>query len=303
VTAPLDVDCVIPTHGRPQYLAEALTSVTGQTAPPARVLVVSDDADPASRDVVATFAAAHPDLELVFCDRSDGPRGASASRNLGAARGRNPLLAFLDDDDLWEPEYLGRAVGLLRTRGVDAVVTTTSRLGPAGLGYTKVPAEGLSPRAVFRNSPGVTGSNLVLTRSAFDAVGGFDPALPVQNDRDLFLRLLESGARYAVSPERAVLIRAHAAGRLTDSSARRADGVLAFLAKHGPHYPWWDRRVHRYVAHYTRMAATGSRTVLARSLLGALVNWSPTVARDLPLLPGRDRVRRLVRKLVPGAAS
>ena len=61
--------------------------------------------------------------------------------------------------------------------------------------------------------------------------------------------------------------------------------------------------MHRYVAHYTRMAATGSRTVLARSLLGALVNWSPTVARDLPLLPGRERVRRLVRKLIPRAAS
>jgi hypothetical protein len=52
------------------------------------------------------------------------------------------------------------------------------------------------------------------------------------------------------------------------------------------------------------MAATGSRTVLARSLLGILVNWSPTVARDLPLLPGRDRLRRLGRKLLmPGAAS
>jgi len=301
VSAPA-VDCVIPTHGRPDYLREALGSVLAQTCPPASVTVVSDDADPGSRRVVAELAAGSPTTDVAFVHRDTGAPGASASRNRGAERGVAPVLAFLDDDDTWEPGYLERALARLTDDRVDAVVTAVQRFSAAGPGVVKVPVAGLDPRGAFRRHPGATGSNIVLTRGAFDAVGGFDPALPVQNDRDFFLRLLLQGCTYAVEEQALVGVRQHGDGRLTDGTARRADGILLLDAKHGPRFGWWDRRPVRYASHYTRMSAAGSRSAFARSALAALSNWSPTAGRDLPLdLLRGNRVRKLLREMVSGS--
>ncbi len=307
------VDCVIPTHGRPQYLAEALAAVAAQTLAPAEVVVVSDDADPRSRAVVEQARLDHPDLRLTFVERQSGPPGASASRNAGADHGSAPLVAFLDDDDRWAPTYLERAVALLdreppgaRRPGragpgaddVAMVVTAIQRFSDSGPGVVITPRSDLDPRGVFRSSAGVTGSSVLVRRTVFDQVGAFDPHLPVQNDRDFVLRVLDGGHRYVVQPQPLVEMRDHGHGRLTDASARRADGVLLFLAKHGSRFSWWDRRILRYTSHYTRMACARSRKDFIGSACGALVNWSPTVARNLPLRLFRvERLRSLGRKL------
>jgi glycosyltransferase involved in cell wall biosynthesis len=296
-----EVDCVIPTHGRPRYLREALGSVLAQTRPPVRVTVVADDGGAGAREVVEELSDRRPGTEVVLLRRDTGAPGASASRNVGAATGDAPLLAFLDDDDTWRPDYLERAVGRLVDQRVDVVVTAVRKFSTEGPLALKVPVPGLDARGAFRRSPGMTGSNVVLLRSVFHAVGGFDPSMPVQNDRDLFLRLLLGGASYAVEPAPLVGVRQHGQGRLTDATATRADGILLFEAKHGHRFSWWDRRTVRYTSHYTRMSAASSRSAFTRSALAALLSWSPTVARDLPLdlLDGR-RVRKLVRELVGG---
>ena len=300
--ADVDVDCVIPTHGRPHYLHEALESVLAQSCVPHTITVVSDDDDLESREVVAGLHPGSVGPRVTFVHRRSGAPGASASRNLGAGAGRSPVLAFLDDDDTWEPTYLEHAVARLTHERVDAVVTATQKFSLAGPGAVKVPLEGLDARGAFRRSPGVTGSNILLLRSAFDAVGGFDPSMPVQNDRDFFLRLLLSRVSYAVEPVPLVGVRQHAQGRLTDATDRRADGILLFEAKHGARFSWWDRRTIRYLSHYTRMSAASSRAGFVRSATAALLNWSPTVAQDLPLdvLHGR-RVHKIVKELVTGA--
>lgn len=297
-----EVDCVIPTHGRPAYLREAICSVLSQTRPPSRLVVVADDESSAASTVVEELRGEQPGTQLVFLRRRTGAPGASASRNLGAAAGDAPLLAFLDDDDVWQPTYLERSTAKLSSDQVDVVVTATRKFTESGTVSVKVPLRGLDPRGAFRSNPGATGSNMLLTRSAFHQVDGFDPSMPVQNDRDLFLRLLLAGARYAVEEAPLVAVRQHGRGRLTDASTRRADGILLFEVKHGDRFSWWDRRTVRYTSHYTRMSAASRRSDFARSAVAALVNWSPTVARDLPLdLLRPRRVRKLVREMATGA--
>lgn len=299
-----DVDCVIPTHDRPHYLIQALGSVAAQTVRPREVVVVSDVADAASGMVVDQFSSDHPDLECRYVERTESRPGASASRNAGAAVTRSAHIAFLDDDDLWEPTYLETALAALQDQQVDAVATALRRFGVGAGGEVMVPAVGLSARDVFRTSPGVTGSSLVVDRAAFERVGGFDPELPVQNDRDFFLRFLLAGGRYAVVGEPLVRLRRHAGGRLTDPSQMRADGILLFLGKHSESFPARDRRVLRYLSHRTRLSAASSAGVLARSGIGALLNWSPTAGRQIPLALFRtSRLRRLRHRQLSGAGQ
>src|SRR5262249_44071462 len=97
---------IIPTYGRPRYLAEAVRSVLDQTVGDFECIVVDD----ASPDPVAVVDDAR--VRVVRRDVNGGP---AAARNTGidAARGRN--LVFLDDDDLYTPERLAAAAtGLAR---------------------------------------------------------------------------------------------------------------------------------------------------------------------------------------------
>jgi glycosyltransferase involved in cell wall biosynthesis len=89
---------VIPTFGRPRFLAEALASVLAQTVTDLECIVV-DDASPEPAELPTTDER----VRLVRRATNGGP---AASRNTGVAAATGRYLAFLDDDDRWEPGRL-----------------------------------------------------------------------------------------------------------------------------------------------------------------------------------------------------
>ena len=93
------VSVIVPTHERPDFVAEAIASIRAQTRPPEEVVVVDDGSSEESASRVAALAS---DLTYVWQPKA----GRSAARNEGVRRARNELLAFLDDDDLWLPDHL-----------------------------------------------------------------------------------------------------------------------------------------------------------------------------------------------------
>jgi len=102
------VSVVIPCYLCAPTLARALDSVTGQTLPPAEIILVQDPvageiATPAELERIARHWD-HPS-RLV---RIDLPRhsGASAARNAGWDAATQPWIAWLDADDAWHPRKL-----------------------------------------------------------------------------------------------------------------------------------------------------------------------------------------------------
>lgn len=103
------ISVVIPTHNRPALLAEALESIMCQTIPEWEALVVDDASQPpASQNFAADSQAAK-----IRVLRHDQARGGPAAKNTGAMASRGEILAFLDDDDLYAPTYLERALDVL----------------------------------------------------------------------------------------------------------------------------------------------------------------------------------------------
>jgi glycosyltransferase involved in cell wall biosynthesis len=92
---------IVPTYGRPEFLAAALQSVLAQTIDDFEVLVIDD----ASPDPVVV-----PDDRRVRVLHSPTNQGPAAARNLGVAEAAGTFVAFLDDDDLWLPRRLELAV-------------------------------------------------------------------------------------------------------------------------------------------------------------------------------------------------
>lgn len=267
--------CVIPTHNRHDFLRESLSSALDQTLTPDQVIVVSDVADPEAAEICSQLAADSGHLNVVFVHDPSAGSGASASRNRGAAEAATEYIGFLDDDDLWQPTLLEAVARTLNGSAADLVAInreifseTDSHVGPRIV-------EGLTSADVAAASLGTTGSNMIVSRRAFDAIGGFDAQLPVKNDTDFFFRYLLAGFTYAVVPSLLVRQRKHGLGQLTTKNERRAHGTELYIAKHREHLTRRDLRKLRLTIHRIRRASATTFRDRTVHLFGALANYTP----------------------------
>ena len=234
---------MVPTHDRDVELERAIRSIGAQTHPPACVVVV-DDAGSSGAKAAAERAAL--ELPVRYVNAQDSlATGAGASRNLGA-RHADPadFIAFLDDDDYWSPFFLERTLRRIDETGADLVGSWAAMSdGHSTRAHAWHAAEGLSADDVVAANPGVTGSNFVVRRAVFDAIGGFDDGQWVFNDLDFFLRFLQWGGTYAVAGEDLVTQTVSRGGHLSSRSDRRAAGIERYIAKHAASLNPYQRRV------------------------------------------------------------
>lgn len=97
------VSVVVPLYDGAAYIAETLTSIQQQTLTDVEVIVVDDG----SGDTGPEIVRAHP-VGAVLVEQSH--LGVAVARNRGLALARGTWIAFLDQDDLWHPSHLERAV-------------------------------------------------------------------------------------------------------------------------------------------------------------------------------------------------
>jgi hypothetical protein len=118
------VATVIATHRRPDALRAAVASALAQTVRDQVVIVVDDGAGlPELPD--------DPRLFAVSLARNTAVAGVV--RNVGIRLTRSRYVAFLDDDNLWEPDHLERALAVLESPGgPDGVYTALRRVLPDG---------------------------------------------------------------------------------------------------------------------------------------------------------------------------
>ncbi|MFN3715374.1 MAG: glycosyltransferase family 2 protein [Thiobacillus sp.] len=116
---------IVPTHNRPALLAEALDSLRAQTRGDWEAVVIDDASTPA-----VSIAQGDPRIRLV---RQDPGQGGAAAKNRGIAEARGEILAYLDDDDLYAPDYLEQAGEALERRAdVDVVFMGVAWFGSNG---------------------------------------------------------------------------------------------------------------------------------------------------------------------------
>ncbi len=236
----MTVDVVIVTHRRDshvEFLNDALDSVKAQSLGPERVFVVSDVEDKEGHDTVMKQAASDLDLEFICWNApeqylSDSRAGgrAPASRNFGIYRSNADWIAFLDDDDWWEPAYLEKSMELGARSKSDVVVshTTTGK----DKRWRKCYDGEFSERRFFVSNPGVNGSNLLFRRHSLIEIGGYNPAVLGSADKEVMIRLIRNGGKAAVLDEALVYHRTHA-GQDSVNMGRLEENAKALMKIHG----------------------------------------------------------------------
>jgi glycosyltransferase involved in cell wall biosynthesis len=207
-TPPPAVSVIIPAWGVAHLLGEALTSLQAQTFGDWEAVVIDDGAPDDVAGVVAPFVAGDPRIR--FLATTNG--GLSAARNRAIAASRAPLIALLDGDDRYRPDYLERMVAAIGTASdlglVSCDATYSGQPSREGRRFSEYHAQTIEPTlaTVLDRSFNVFVAT-VMRREAFDATGGFDESLPAAEDFDMWLRIVEQGWRIAQVPEPLVIYR------------------------------------------------------------------------------------------------
>lgn len=115
-----EVSVVVPTHGRPELVVEAVRSALAQSWRDLEVIVVVDGLD-TGRTMAALAGIRDPRLRVIRPGRQLGNAGA---RNRGVDEARAPWIALLDDDDLWMPDKIERQLAAARFAGADLPVVS-----------------------------------------------------------------------------------------------------------------------------------------------------------------------------------
>ncbi|MGE0484956.1 MAG: glycosyltransferase family 2 protein [Gammaproteobacteria bacterium] len=186
------VSVILRTRNRRAALARAVASVEAQTYRNFEIVVVNDAAEDDTASWLATKTG--EDFKAV---NFDSRRGRAAALNYGTLVAEGELLAFLDDDDEWLPDYLAAQVRAQSfVIGAPAYSYTdyylrTDPTRPPQRGRHVRPHTGtdLLHHQLFNVCPHSLSMLAVLRQHVRD-VGGADETLDVGEDVDLYLRLL-----------------------------------------------------------------------------------------------------------------
>lgn len=181
----MKISVVIPYHNAERTIVRTLDSVNEQTFPAYEVLLVDDGSSAQSSSFLRD--AGLPDSLRVIRTPN---RGVAHARNTGAAASRGDLLAFLDSDDVWHPEYLGTLSNRFANDDVGLVFSRLEWIDDndrsLGVVNRRIPVPTLA-RLLTGNFVG-SGSNFIVRRDCFEALGGFSEELLAAEDYHFALK-------------------------------------------------------------------------------------------------------------------
>src|SRR5688572_7246314 len=222
------VSVIIPAYNYGRYLESSVKSALAQTYPISEIIVVDDGSTDETESVVSGFG---DQVRYIRLDHT----GVSAARNRGVAESTGELLAFLDADDIWLPEKIAKQVARFSDPEIGLVYCGMQEFDSASgepLDLQLNGAEGwvAHQHVLFEGEIiDAGGSAIMVSREAFDNVGGFDTCLRNGEDWEFCFRIAQ---RYKVGYVREALVdyRIHIAN-VTKDVAEMERSMLIALGK------------------------------------------------------------------------
>jgi glycosyltransferase involved in cell wall biosynthesis len=185
------ISVVVPTHNRPEMLAEALASVRAQTFTDYEIIIVSNGEDDIVREKSLAVATEYGAQYFALAAGN-----VSAARNFGIEQAKGEWIALLDDDDLWLPQKLERQFADARRTGADLISGDWIKFFPDGselIEQHRLPEGWSALKAISGHRWGCLPSAALVRKSALKFAGGFDPRQRFNEDNDMWRRVLLRG--------------------------------------------------------------------------------------------------------------
>jgi glycosyltransferase involved in cell wall biosynthesis len=216
------VSVIIPTFNRSSCVTNAIESVLRQTYTDFEIVVVDDGSTDNTRERLEPYM---PRIRYAYQQN----RGASAAQNKGVALAAGEWVSVLGDDDEWLPTKLERQFdALAKFREECGACFTDSQFMVGGDLRETMFAEGgfkVSDKSGILKDwlryecegyPIIGIQSLLVRRSLFNEIGGFDESMVINEDLDLIFRLALKTRLCFVSDPLVRIDRTLSQSRLTD---------------------------------------------------------------------------------------
>jgi glycosyltransferase involved in cell wall biosynthesis len=201
------ISIVIPLYNKEREVARSLKSVLLQTFAYFELIVVNDGSTDRGPDIVKSTN----DPRIRIIDQPNA--GVSAARNRGISEAQADLIAFLDADDEWYPDFL-EAIIRLRNKfpSCDVFATNYSFRRANNYGRSTI-VRGLSKefregiltdyfKIASQSDPPLCSSAIAVTKKAIQLVGGFPIGVTAGEDLLTWARLaVKYDISYSVEPK------------------------------------------------------------------------------------------------------
>lgn len=251
------VSVIIPIYDRTFELREAIESVLAQTYRSFEILLVTDGSPPATIEVVEAYRG-HPQVRIFHYLDNTGT--AVRGRNRGIKEARGEYVAFLDSDDIADPNRLAISVREMEEGGYDVVYGAwTAKIDGSrtfddlhdGQKVTSPPCD----LEMLRRVCVPCQSTVMVRRAALLDVGGLKPAMRYREDHELWMRLAHYGYRFGAIRDNLVHLRLH-----------RGNNEMNFKADDAH----WERRAQEEFRHKATLPPTIAYLIPGTGISGGI---------------------------------
>lgn len=228
------VTVAVPSFNQGRFLDQALTSIFSQDVP-VEVFLMDGGSTDVSLEVIRRFE------HRLSGWRSHSDDGQAAAINEGVKQGKAPFVCWLNSDDFLLPGCLSRLLDALSNEpsspaAYGRVHNLTEKTGAKSAVWTEPFSEQRLALRCIISQPAT-----LIRRSAWEAVGGLDPALHMVMDYDLWWRLYRQEGSFRYVDEFLAVNREHEQTKTSSLRRRHYDEAIRTVRKHHGRVPlkWW----------------------------------------------------------------
>ncbi len=214
------VSVIIPAYNAEKFLSDAVASVVLQTFKDWECIIVDDGSTDNTLSLAKEWEKFDKRIKVLKLDKNTGlPR----ARNSGASVARGKYLAFLDADDIWHPYKLALSLKYLEGEKTHSlrIIGLLNRFFVFHNTTKEIRHNLLTPfltshyfkywDALYKNIRSPIPSSLVIEKTYFEALNGFNPDVPGVDDFDFMVRAtrLYKNAAMIYTPEIMLYYRIH----------------------------------------------------------------------------------------------
>jgi glycosyltransferase involved in cell wall biosynthesis len=184
------ISVIVPLYNKEEYVKRAIDSVLAQRYIDFELIVINDGSTDNGPKIVKQIK----DHRLRIIDQLNS--GVSAARNRGIREAKSELIAFLDADDEWLPDFLETVVRLAdRFPDARAFITGYLLLKGDEHGYRNISIGGENEKygcyfdLICKGVDICSSSSIAVRRSVFDRAGTFRVGYKLGEDLDMWFRI------------------------------------------------------------------------------------------------------------------
>ena len=183
------VSIITPSYNSEKFIKQCIKSVIAQTYTNWEMLIIDDCSIDNSGEIIKSFAEKNKKIKNIFLENNVG---AAEARNTAIRQAKGQYIAFLDSDDVWEPQKLEKQIKFMEGNDIAFSFTSYTPISEDGtISFSEIVAPTkVSYSSYLKNT--IIGCLTVIIDK--EKVGDFEmPIIKSSHDMALWLLIMKRG--------------------------------------------------------------------------------------------------------------